>query len=50
MTEDPRWYDSGLAEERALLKLAEGNEEFRDAYMAEHKKHFPPKKLSDEVK
>lgn len=46
-SDDPRWYDSGLAEERELTKLSKTKESFKKAFDKEKANHFPNKKLSD---
>jgi hypothetical protein len=43
MSDDLRWYESGLAEQMALLKLADEKPEFMTAYKEEFHKYFPPK-------
>jgi len=41
MSEDPRWYDSGHAEENELRQLAETKPSFKKAFDAKYKELFP---------
>lgn len=40
MSDDPRWYDSGLAAETELEKLAEKDKELREAFDAKKNELF----------
>ena len=48
MSDDPRWYDAGLAEEKELIKLAQSKPSFTKAFQDKRDSIF--KKLSNRKK